>query len=435
MNRLERLIAELNTLPKGYISKKKIRGKIYHYLQYTENGELKSEYIKSTELQGLITDLNRRHEIESQISDYYSNGRDINVLKKRAREFTGSIMMEDTEVARFITGVCVYKDDRLCPLFIKRTSNISAYLESRAIDRNRTNARLLKKVLNISDNDDAVISLYAYGASITDNYWFKVSGSKLRYKDIAFQYDYYNDIALKGEILLYPKSPKHSPQLTLTGSYEKCWKRDDEIWWLYKRGSEDEIFSELFCTKLAKVLRIPTAVYEQDGDYIRTRNFAEASNFEPMTSIAGDDDSYENVFQALLNISPKLARQYLRLIWFDALVNNVDRHNENCGIMRDKKTGQILSLAPNFDNNLALISRSRTLNLDAAKDGFIKQFLKFVNKNSLAKKYYQKMTCPKLDEVTIAHCLSSIAIKREDVPVAQYVLGRYHYLYAILFRK
>ena len=44
----------------------------------------------------------------------------------------------------------------------------------------------------------------------------------------------------------------------------------------------------------------------------------------------------------------------------DALVYNVDRHTQNFGILRDGETGAILSMAPNFDNNIALISARYT---------------------------------------------------------------------------
>ena len=39
---------ELSTCPNGYISRKMINGKERFYLQWTEDGKLKSKYIKVT---------------------------------------------------------------------------------------------------------------------------------------------------------------------------------------------------------------------------------------------------------------------------------------------------------------------------------------------------------------------------------------------------
>ena len=36
---------------------------------------------------------------------------------------------------------------------------------------------------------------------------------------------------------------------------------------------------------------------------------------------------------------------------------NMDRHTNNYGFLRDRQTGKILSLAPLFDHNIALVSR------------------------------------------------------------------------------
>ena len=215
------LIEELNTLPKGYISTKKIHGREYSYLQYDDGRKLRSLYVKASDVDDLKSALKRRKEIEETVKAYDSESKNIRKPSKRSRDLTGYLMMEDVEVAGFDHGICVWKDDNLCPLFIKRTSDLSGYLASRAIDRNRTNSRLLKKILDIHESEDDMTSLYSYGASLTDNYWFRASGSRLKYKDISFTQDYYSDVALKGEILYYPSRPKHSPQLTLTGSYEK----------------------------------------------------------------------------------------------------------------------------------------------------------------------------------------------------------------------
>ncbi len=426
------IIEELNTLPKGYISTKRIHGKNYSYLQYDENGKLKSLYVRASEADSVRAGLARRKEIEQELKAYDFLGRNINKPSRRSRELTGSLMMGDTEVAGFDHGVCVWKNEAMCPLYIRRTSDLSGYLASRAIDRNRTNSRLLKKLLDIHESEDDMTSLYSFGATLTDNYWFRVSGSKLKYKDISFTEDYYSDVALKGEILYYPSSPKHSPQLTLTGSYEKCWKRINGEWWLYKKGTDREIFSELFCSGLAGLLHIPTAVYKYDDGYIRTRNFADTDNLEPMLAIAGEDDRYEKVFTELDRLSARIAKQYLKLMWFDLLVNNVDRHNENCGLMRSRTDGRIIGLAPNYDNNLALISRTEILNMDPSKDGFIKVFAHFIKNTPKAEEYLRKMQYPKLERKKVERCIEQIPLKFPQYDIAEYIMKRYEYLKTLL---
>lgn len=64
----ERLKKELDTLPIGYISKKTINGKVQHYLQWRENGKLKSKYIRKDALEIIEQQIARRKELESVIS-------------------------------------------------------------------------------------------------------------------------------------------------------------------------------------------------------------------------------------------------------------------------------------------------------------------------------------------------------------------------------
>ena len=75
---------------------------------------------------------------------------------------------------------------------------------------------------------------------------------------------------------------------------------------------------------------------------------------------------------------------YLRMIYFDVVFNNVDRHNENCGLLRDKRNGKIIALAPNFDDNLSLISKTNKLNV-SKDEGFLKYFMEYLDKHRIVK--------------------------------------------------
>ncbi|MCQ2752733.1 MAG: hypothetical protein MJ206_00510 [Bacilli bacterium] len=419
------LYRELESLPKGYISKKKIKGKTYFYLQFVKNNKIYSRYIKASELSQIIFLLKRRKKIENEIRHLRKRNSSL-TLSKNAVALNGFVMMGDEKVAQYQNGNLVEINRKKAPLYLVRTGNIEEYLKSRTLDLTRPNARILLKTLNIQDKEK-IIALYAHGATISDNYWFKALGSKLKYHDIYFSNDQYSDLALKGKIIPLRQLGSPSPELTAIGSFEKCWKIINNEWWLYKAGQEDNIFSELFSAKFAELLGIPSAIYEYDSGYIRSKNFADKLNFEPMFAICGDNEEYDFVFAKLLEISPTIAQAYINLLIFDAITYNVDRHNQNYGLMRNKKTGEIISLAPNFDNNMSLFAYNHTLNQDVKNDGLIKLLVAFLTKNPKAQKLFKNIRLPDITKKDLLAILNAIPIKRDNTLIISFILNRLYY--------
>lgn len=424
MENLYDLINKKNNLPQGRIYKKNIKGKTYFYHQFSNQGKRYSKIIKKEDFDELNKQILERLEIEKQIKEILKNGNKDIALSKSARELTGYVMKEDKVVAEFNQGNLISYNEDLCPLIIKRTKRLEPFLKYRSIDSGRTNSRILKKILNINIKDNNLISLCSYAASISDDYWFKPKHSKLKYKDISFNNDMLFDTSLKGLISIYPNKIILTPELTTNGSYEKGWKNNNGVWWLYKVGNKNEIFSELFYSRLFEKLNLPTAHYEYDGKYILSKNFAEKENFEPMVALVGDDEDYKTIYHELNKINHDIALSYLRLCFFDVVLNNVDRHNENCGIMRDKKTGKIVSLAPNYDDNLCLISRIETLSL-STNEGFLKMFVSFIKNNEEIKKAYQAIDLPSINKDIIEEVLNEINFDVDRKNIASYILLRY----------
>lgn len=420
------LIHRQNDLPKGNIYKKVIKNNTYFYHQYRESGKNYSIKLNNDEVAPLKEQIEERKVIEKNIKALLKNGNREIELSTFAKEYTGYVMSGNIVVAEFNKGVLVPPTHKLCPLVIKRTNSIYEFLKSRSIDSGRANYRLLRKVLNINVKDDTLVSLCSYAASISDNYWFKPKHSKLKYEDISFNNDIFFDTALKGIITIYPKKLILTPELTTNGSYEKGWRNIDGNWWLYKVGTINERYSEVFYSRLFEKLILPTAHYEIDGNYIRTANFAKGVNFEPMVSLVGDNEDIEYIYDALNKINHQIALDYLRLITFDVVLNNVDRHNENCGILRDKETGEIISLAPNYDDNLSLISRNTTL-IATEQEGFLSLFLKTIRKSKKIKEGLKEIEFPIITSNLLRSIHEEIGLEIEVdfEAIERYIMFRY----------
>ena len=153
---------------------------------------------------------------------------------------TGTLMSEDRPIARIKNGLIIASDDSLLPLYLKRTRNVEGWLASRAIDSHRVNSRLLKKALRLKAVDDVQTALAVNAANVTDRYWFRTEDSSAVYDDIRFKENYFDQLALRGDPDSFSREPSRTPELTNTGSFEKCWKLIDGKWWMYKNCNENE---------------------------------------------------------------------------------------------------------------------------------------------------------------------------------------------------
>lgn len=301
-------------------------------------------------------------------------------IPKRDKYFTGSVMSGDREVCTVERNNITWIDIRYAPLYLIRTSDFLGWLRSRSIDLHRTNSRLLRKVLRLATSDEANIVLYANGATITDNYWTKPIGSGLRYCDVVYKYNSLGDLALTGDPNAFLLSLATTPELTNIGSFEKCWKKQNDSWYLYKRGNDNERFSELFTYELGKTLGFKMAEYELAGRFIKSKDFTESAtlNFEPAFALVGDNVDYEFNASVFEQLNLNLLKDYLDILFLDAIVLNADRHEFNYGVMRNWETGSVISMAPNFDNNLSLIAQGYARTTER-RDLVVKDFITLIS--------------------------------------------------------
>ncbi len=336
------------------------------------------------------------------------------------------VMSGDVVVAKWINNELIIINDSLLPLQLKRHSDVSKWLETRAIDCHRANSRLLKKALRLSEKDDFSTAVSVNGVTITDNYWVKPIDSTLTYDDVKFSDDYFAGLALNGNYDSFNKaaSSKRSrtPELTNTGSFEKCWRLIDGKWWMYKRANHDEMFSEMFIYLLGKKLRFNMAEYKRGRGYIKTLDFTDngAVNFEPAHSFMGDNEDYVENLKAINKLNPACVKPYIEMLFLDTICANPDRHTFNYGVIRDERSGKIIGLAPNFDNNMALIARGYPKNLDRKNDMLVRLFNKLLEYDKSIKKFI-----PDLTEKILKEVLEELNMKVKSKEIITFIMNGY----------
>lgn len=173
---------------------------------------------------------------------------------------------------------------------------------------------------------------------------------------------------------------------------------------LVKKATPLEKFSELFVYRLGDYLKLNVARYFLDDnrdDIILSEDFTDDGYFifEHMESLIGDSEDYIDNIRLIESINKELVEndnrdlvlEYLDILFMDTICMNVDRHTQNYGFLRDLETGRIKSMAPNFDNNLSLISRGINENIHHSPDRMISDFREVIDMCS----WYN---IPRLDE-------------------------------------
>ena len=343
------------------------------------------------------------------------------------------IMYKDTIAGKWIDNKLTAVNSALLPIYLQRTGNVEMWLEMRAIDYHRANSRLLKKALRLAERDDINTVISVNAVTITDNFWVRPADSDLTYDDVKFRNDYFATLALRGTYDRFNRlaNSRHTrtPELTNTGSFEKCWRLIDGQWWMYKKANHEELFSELFIYKLGKKLGFNMAEYKRGRGIIKTKDFTNsgAVNFEAAYSFMGDNENYIDTIKAIKNLDTdkttkaEIIEDYVKMLFLDTICANPDRHTFNFGLLTDGDTNKIISLAPNFDNNMALISKGYPKNISRKNDILVKLFNELLEYDGSLKKYV-----PHIDETIISEILSDLNMRVKTQTIIDFIMNGYN---------
>lgn len=299
------------------------------------------------------------------------------------------VMSKNKIVAKYHDNKLKIIDSKLAPFYLIRTNDFESWVENRAIDAHRPSSRILKKLLRIKDYSDFNTALHNHAVTLTDCYWVKTSEENLDWSDVKLNSDYLANLIMKGSCDVNLIQDSKTYETTNTGSYEKCWKLIDDKWYMIKLGTKEQIFSEILTSRLCKLFGFKTARYFKYSDKsIISELFIDNEKYclEEMNSLVDDDVDFKTNILALNKLEKmydvNLVKDYLDVLTMDVIVYNVDRHTRNYGIIRDCETGNVVSMAPNYDNNLALLSNMQKLGLVTPKI-FIDDLKEVINKDYL----------------------------------------------------
>ena len=102
-----------------------------------------------------------------------------------------------------------------------------------------------------------------HALSLNDTFWIKPINSSLEWKNVSLYENQFDEtiakIAFEGG--LYGKEfTTTSPEFGTSGSFAKCWVKEDDGIYLLKRGSEGarnaglEPYSEMYSSQIAKII-------------------------------------------------------------------------------------------------------------------------------------------------------------------------------------
>lgn len=96
-----------------------------------------------------------------------------------------------------------------------------------------------------------------HAASINDSFWIKKDTETITWNDVSFYRNDFNDaisrLAFEGLGLHGMQMSDSVPEFTTDGSFRKCWKRENDEIYLYKRGRDGACNAGLepYCEVLA----------------------------------------------------------------------------------------------------------------------------------------------------------------------------------------
>ena len=214
--------------------------------------------------------------------------------------------------------------------------------------------------------DTSALMFGALGFNLSDQYWFRPKGSTVSWKEANF---FENPF----EALL--DAPLRSPDSSTPGALPKQWECRGKERWLVKGSStseQREPYNERLATLLAQRMFSPSefVAYQlemrNDRAYSAcqtladsTTEFVSAHDVVTWADITEGRDLLSSYLQTCERLGIEGAETAVsKMIVFDYLIANFDRHRGNFGLLRNSESLDEWRIAPLFDNGSGFFSRA-----------------------------------------------------------------------------
>lgn len=219
------------------------------------------------------------------------------------------------------------------------------------------------------------LAVLSRGLSLADQYWIRRVDENVLYEDVNFFDRSFSDQV--GDALLGKElqgGDLHNPSSSTNGDLRKAWRAKGNKRMLLKAGSgfsSQESFNEEAASRILDLLGLPHAHYDvvfADGlPFSHCENFVtreteliDAWHIMKAFKKRNDYSYYQHFLYCCDCLDIKGAKDYLdRLLTFDYIIGNEDRHFGNFGALRDANTLKFIGMSPIYDNGSCLAFRCK----------------------------------------------------------------------------
>ncbi len=249
-------------------------------------------------------------------------------------------------------------------------NKLNEWWEDRAIPSSRKG--LDEALTKFGLSNARCLLLRSFGLSLSDQYWIKPKNSGLTWGKVNFfQNEFSSDVG--GVLFGADKSGNNlnfsSPDSSSEGFLKKRWKIENGERILVKGGSSpfyQEPFNEVIASRIASFLGISHVPYvllwDKGLPYCACPDFVDANTelipawrLLMLNKPSNNDSSYTHLLSCCEALGIKGAKEFLdKMIVFDYLLANEDRHFNNFGALRNADGLVYLGMAPLFDSGSSL---------------------------------------------------------------------------------
>ena len=283
---------------------------------------------------------------------------------------------------------------------VSQIVSFNGWITDRCISNSRDGVERLKYYYNIDDM--RTIMLAQYGLSLSDHYWIDREPFNNKWENVNFYDNRYDEvlgkilfdkkIKLANEINIYGYK---NPNVTTGGNLKKFWQYNngDNISYLVKGGSKPDLqepFNEYYAHLLLEHLQFEHTPYNlerYEDEYVSICPCIADSNQE-MISAVDIQRKYgiEKTYNGFVNFGKKAGclgfeDAINKMILLDYFIDNIDRHWNNFGMLRDSETGSWIGSIPVYDNGYSL------WNKDFVDNNVISESMSFAHSNEECLKY------------------------------------------------